>query len=398
MDANRILRELNVTTISSALSLSFIFYFATIFTSRGLLAKKWQPPVALLANLFGFYFCFLQEKSNADLFLPLLVVILGVYSSYLSIIVSQKIRCISYPSILLPFVLLVFFRQYQTWYFFGIAFLCIRLSYLAFEVLERKEPLPNFIQYLNYAFFLPVVIMGPITPYSSFRHDQLKFNPILSIDLLFRFIFGLVKLFVLSSIFYKLSFESFKIDFEYSSHEYVIAGFFFYLALYLKLSGICDLVITYSAALGYRINENFNNPLLSRNPQDHWRRWHVSLIEYFTNVYFVPISFYLQRAIGSQNEGKIVTALTFFIFTFISFWHGPRLEYLAFAWFHATGVLTVYFFHKWLKRMPKTSVGSFSRSKVVKIVAWTTTTFFISVSYILFAKLDILWIGISKIF
>ena len=40
---------------------------------------------------------------------------------------------------------------------------------------------------------------------------------------------------------------------------------------------------------GFILPINFRNPLATLNPQDFWRRWHISLSEWLRDVIFMPI-------------------------------------------------------------------------------------------------------------
>jgi alginate O-acetyltransferase complex protein AlgI len=40
---------------------------------------------------------------------------------------------------------------------------------------------------------------------------------------------------------------------------------------------------------GLRLPENFNQPYLARNVRDFWRRWHMTLSEFFRDFVYIPL-------------------------------------------------------------------------------------------------------------
>ena len=47
--------------------------------------------------------------------------------------------------------------------------------------------------------------------------------------------------------------------------------------IYCDFSGYTDIAIGCAMLLGYRFPRNFNAPYTATDPQDFWRRWHISL-------------------------------------------------------------------------------------------------------------------------
>ena len=54
-------------------------------------------------------------------------------------------------------------------YFIGISYLAFRCSRLVLEVRNGTVKKPNFLEYLNFAFFLPTMPVGPINTYANYR-------------------------------------------------------------------------------------------------------------------------------------------------------------------------------------------------------------------------------------
>ena len=57
--------------------------------------------------------------------------------------------------------------------------------------------------------------------------------------------------------------------------------------LYADFSGGIDIVLGFSKILQIDLKENFNNPYISQNIQEFWRRWHISLSSCFRDYVYI---------------------------------------------------------------------------------------------------------------
>jgi D-alanyl-lipoteichoic acid acyltransferase DltB (MBOAT superfamily) len=81
--------------------------------------------------------------------------------------------------------------------------------------------------------------------------------------------------------------------------------------------------------LGYDLKENFNMPLRSTSVSEFWRRWHISLISWFTNYIYYPIVYRLRK---SKKTAALVGIFITFLISGI--WHGIGVTFLAWASCH----------------------------------------------------------------
>ena len=80
---------------------------------------------------------------------------------------------------------------------------------------------------------------------------------------------------------------------------------------------------------GLNIPANFNMPLLAKNPQDFWRRFHISLSEWLRDVVFMPVymnlmkfNFFRQNKTLAQNIGIFCTLFC------MGAWNGLERHYV----------------------------------------------------------------------
>ncbi|MFY1004847.1 MBOAT family O-acyltransferase, partial [Escherichia coli] len=80
--------------------------------------------------------------------------------------------------------------------------------------------------------------------------------------------------------------------------------------LFFDFAGYSTMAIGIGMLFGFTLPINFRNPLATLNPQDFWRRWHISLSEWLRDVVFMPIykalsktSFFSRHRLAAQNIG-----------------------------------------------------------------------------------------------
>ena len=89
--------------------------------------------------------------------------------------------------------------------------------------------------------------------------------------------------------------------------------------------------------LGVRVQENFNRPYFSKNITEYWRRWHISLGEWFKEYMFYPISVSkpmlklskkARSAFGDSVGKRIpVYVSTAAVWLTTGIWHGRGLNF-----------------------------------------------------------------------
>jgi alginate O-acetyltransferase complex protein AlgI len=140
---------------------------------------------------------------------------------------------------------------------------------------------------------------------------------------------------------------------------------FSYLVAYLDFSAYTDIAIGCSRLFGFTIMENFRLPIASTNIAEFWRRWHMTLAGWCQQYVYMPI-------IGWTRNPYLAIYLTFIT---MGLWHAASLEWLAWALYHATGVVV---YNQWARRHR----GSRAQPSVWKRVFGTSLTFlFVSAGY-----------------
>lgn len=116
--------------------------------------------------------------------------------------------------------------------------------------------------------------------------------------------------------------------------------------IYFDFSGYSDMAVGLGAILGFHFPENFNYPYISTSITEFWRRWHISLGNWFREYVYIPL--------GGNRKGlrrQIVNILIVWALTGI--WHGAAFHFMVWGlWFALFLMLEKLFWGKILRRLP----------------------------------------------
>jgi alginate O-acetyltransferase complex protein AlgI len=79
--------------------------------------------------------------------------------------------------------------------------------------------------------------------------------------------------------------------------------------------------------LGFRIFENFNYPYIARSIREFWRRWHISLSNWFRDYLYVPLG-------GNQRGPWRAYRNLAIVFLLCGLWHGASWPFVLWGAWH----------------------------------------------------------------
>ncbi len=104
-----------------------------------------------------------------------------------------------------------------------------------------------------------------------------------------------------------------------------LIGFTF--QIYGDFSGYSDIARGVSRLMGFELLENFRRPYWARNPSDFWRRWHITLSNWFRDYVYI--------ALGGNRSGAGRTLVNLFAtMTLSGLWHGASANFVLWGAFH----------------------------------------------------------------
>ena len=133
--------------------------------------------------------------------------------------------------------------------------------------------------------------------------------------------------------------------------------------LYFDFSGYSDMAIGLGRMLGFDFLDNFNYPYLSRSATEFWRRWHISLGNWFRDYMYIPLG-------GNRvNKPRLIFNLLI-VWAATGIWHGASWNFLFWGLFYfVLLVFEKFWFSGVLKKLPRW-VGHVYGLLIV-LVGWT---------------------------
>ena len=214
----------------------------------------------------------------------------------------------------------------------------IGISFYTFQILTytidvyrgRVKSQKRFFRLLLYVSCFPQLIAGPIVQYADVRKSLAK-RETTTVDFgagMQRFFVGLGKKVLIANICGKALEECAVGAQPYSFTGAWISGLLFTLQLYFDFSAYSDMAIGLGRVLGFTYRENFRYPYLSRSASEFWRRWHISLGEFFRDYVYIPL--------GGNRKGRLRTVLNLLIvWALTGLWHGAAWNFILWGlyWF-----------------------------------------------------------------
>lgn len=213
----------------------------------------------------------------------------------------------------------------------GISFFTFQaISYLI-DVYRRVLPAQsNPLQLGLYIAFFPQLIAGPIVRYKDIA-AQLKYRIVGLSEFTWgieRFVIGLGKKVLIANPLGEIADEIFALPAGSLNPAVAWTGIICYsLQIYFDFSGYSDMAIGLGRMFGFRFLENFNYPYISQSVQEFWRRWHISLSNWFRDYLYIPL--------GGNRLGASRTYVNLLlVFILCGLWHGASWNFIIWGLLH----------------------------------------------------------------
>ena len=117
-----------------------------------------------------------------------------------------------------------------------------------------------------------------------------------------------------------------------NAYQAWLGTFGYTMQLYFDFSGYCDIAIGSALLLGITLPLNFDLPYKSRNIQEFWQKWHITLGDFFARYLYIPL--------GGSRRGNIRTLVNLFIVMFLSgIWHGAGVGFIIWGTLHGLAMV-----------------------------------------------------------
>ncbi|MDU4936196.1 MAG: MBOAT family protein [Peptostreptococcaceae bacterium] len=257
----------------------------------------------------------------------------------------------------------------------GISFFTFQALSYVIDVYRKSGVVQKNPFYVGlYISFFPQLVAGPIVKYSTIA-EQIKNRKEtwekFSVGTC-RFITGLGKKVLISNSMAIVADRIFGMS-EISPIAASLAwigSIAYTLQIFYDFSGYSDMAIGMGLMFGFKFEENFNYPYISKSISEFWRRWHISLGSWFKDYVYFPLG-------GSRvsNKDKMIRNLLV-VWLLTGIWHGAEWTFI--VW----GLLNFVF-------IALEKIISFEKIENIGIFKHIYTLFLVNLGWVIFRSLNL---------
>lgn len=231
----------------------------------------------------------------------------------------------------------------------GISFYTFQAMSYVIDVYRKDANVQrNFINLSLYISLFPQLIAGPIVRYQTVA-DQINkrfVNSTYLVDGTKRFIQGLSKKVLIANPMGEVADSVFRMSGGDLTTANAWIGILAYtLQIYFDFSGYSDMAIGLGKLFGFDFEENFRYPYASQSISEFWRRWHISLGNWFRDYVYFPLG-------GNRGDTWTIYRNLLIVWTLTGFWHGASWTFMAWGLYYGIIIsLEKFFLLNILKRL-----------------------------------------------
>ncbi len=211
----------------------------------------------------------------------------------------------------------------------------------------------NYFKVLLFVSFFPQITQGPISDFEQLSSELFKEHKITYEHYARgwqRVIWGLLKKMVLADMLYPYVQDVFANYSMYSGLTVLLGAFAYSIQIYADFSGYMDIMCGLCEILDIKLAENFNRPYFSKSIAEYWRRWHITLGDWFKKYIYYPVAVAqwnqkFSHSLGEKFGRKIGSVLPASIALVVvwlctGLWHGASWAYI--AWGGVNGLFIIF--------------------------------------------------------
>ncbi len=255
----------------------------------------------------------------------------------------------------------------------GISFFTFQSMSYTIDLYRRNIKVQkNAVSFIAFVTLFPQIVAGPIVRYEDIQNeiDDRKVTESMLASGISRFIVGLGKKVLIANNIGALWTQVKALDYSTLSAGTAWLGILaFTFQIYFDFSGYSDMAIGLGKMMGFNFPENFNYPFQSKSISEFWRRWHMTLGNWFKSYVYIPL--------GGNRKGKVRTVINILIvWALTGVWHGAAWNFMLWGTFF--GILIVLerlFLGKILEKIPD-------------FFSWLYTFVLVVISFVIFEGVD----------
>ncbi len=250
----------------------------------------------------------------------------------------------------------------------GISFFTFhKLTYCIDVYRGVYHPLKKVSDFALYILMFPQLIAGPIVRFNEIagQIEDRSWNENNNNRLtgFFRFTIGLGKKVLIANVLGEQVDRIFAIEqlsFNTTTAWIGIVAYAF--QIYFDFSGYSDMALGIGRMIGFSFPENFNNPYISQNISEFWRRWHMTLGRFMRDYLYIPLG-------GNRISKTRMFFNLWLVFLISGFWHGAAWNFIIWGAFHGFFLIAdrlfLLKFYQWIGKLPSILITFF-----ITLIGW----------------------------
>lgn len=235
------------------------------------------------------------------------------------------------------------------------------LSYIFDVYNDKSKPQKNIILFTLYVSFFGKISMGPIVSYHEME-DQLRNRTLSKAQYASGMVLiskGLIKKVLLAD---QLSYVYSILQNNTSTLGVWLLAISYMLQIYFDFSGYSDMAIGLSKFFGFDFKPNFDHPYTATSVQDFWRKWHISLSQWFRDYLYIPLG-------GNRVDKNTYIRNIFIVWFCTGLWHGANWTFILWGLYYGCLLLLEkLFLREKLEKLPKPI--SHTYTLLVVLIGW----------------------------
>lgn len=237
----------------------------------------------------------------------------------------------------------------------GISFFTFQQISFLVDCYKGETGKYSLLDYGVFVAFFPQLVAGPIVLHkdmipqlsekSRWKPDMERFESGLKY-----FVIGLFKKTMVADRFGQVVSLGYAGAMRWSVWETILIILSYTLQIYFDFSGYSDMAIGLGKLFGIEIPVNFDSPYKASSIADFWKRWHMTMTQFFTKYVYIPL--------GGSRKGIIRTCLnTMIVFALSGLWHGAAWTFVLWGILHGAALVFHRLLHVCVDKLPKALTG-----------------------------------------
>jgi alginate O-acetyltransferase complex protein AlgI len=216
----------------------------------------------------------------------------------------------------------------------GISFFTFQAISFLVDLYRRDGPPPrSLVDTALYIAIFPQLIAGPIVRYKAIAgqlqrrdHTFEKFS-----DGARLFILGLSQKMLLANSFAGPADAAFGADPEVmlTAGAAWVGLFAYSLQIFFDFAGYSNMALGMGRMFGLELPRNFDFPYASQSVTEFWRRWHITLSQWFRDYVYIPLG-------GNRGTAARTYFNLWVVFLLCGLWHGASFAFLLWGALHGS--------------------------------------------------------------